>query len=86
MARVSHLDPGPLHLLTTASLTWLATVLPDESQVERPLLQEHHSKATESISKKGLSPCRVTRSQTMEEFRRLEREAREQGRGLWNSE
>jgi uncharacterized protein YcbX len=28
-AGISHLDAGPLHLLTTASLAWLAGVLPD---------------------------------------------------------
>lgn len=31
----SHLDAGPLHLLTTASLTWLARTLPDARADER---------------------------------------------------
>lgn len=28
-ASISHLDAGPVHLLTTAALTWLRTMLPD---------------------------------------------------------
>lgn len=34
-AGVSHLDAGPLHLLTTASLTWMRAVLPDARVDER---------------------------------------------------
>lgn len=34
-AAISHLDAGPVHLLTTASLAWLAAVLPDAALDER---------------------------------------------------
>ncbi len=34
-ASISHLDAGPIHLLTTASLAWLRTVLPDAQVDER---------------------------------------------------
>jgi uncharacterized protein YcbX len=34
-AAISHLDAGPIHLLTTASLAWLKTMLPDALIDER---------------------------------------------------
>ena len=34
-ASVSHLDAGPVHLLTTAALAWLRTMLPDVNADER---------------------------------------------------
>jgi uncharacterized protein len=34
-AGISHLDAGPLHLLTSASLAWLTTLLPDARVDER---------------------------------------------------
>ncbi len=34
-ASISHLDAGPVHLLTTASLSWLKTRLPDADADER---------------------------------------------------